>query len=175
MKQRDLPPRMHFKDGGYYYVRRNKWTHLGGGLIDAMERYRRIEHGLDISDSAAPSWCSMKSYLQELYRRSRKNAKLRDLPFELSRDEFYQIVTRAKGVCEVTGITFELSIKGGCERRPFAPSLDRIDSSKGYVFSNCRLVCGIVNTAMGAWGEGIFWRMVRAARKRRNLETVSPN
>lgn len=159
---------MYLKDGGYYYVRKNKWTHLGPErrLDDALERYRRIEHGLDISQSAAPSWCSMATYMPDLYRRSKKNAKLRSIPFQLSRLEFDSIVTRAGGVCEVTGITFELTIKGGCERRPFAPSLDRIDSSGGYVLPNCRLVCGIVNTAMGAWGEDIFWRMVNAAKRK---------
>jgi hypothetical protein len=165
-KANGLPPRMHPKDGGYYYVRKNKWTHLGGDRESALRLYRRIEHGLSISESAAPSWCSMDSYFGDVYRRSRKNAKLRGLTFDLPKDDFVKIVARANGACEVTGITFELSIKGNCEKRPFAPSLDRVDSSHGYSVGNCRLVCGIVNAAIGAWGDDIFWRMVTASRRK---------
>ncbi len=37
---------------------------------------------------------------------------------------------------------------------PFAPSLDRIDSSKGYEEGNVRIVCLMVNLAMNTWGHG---------------------
>lgn len=174
MKKRELPPRLHFKDGGYYYVRKGKWTHLGGCKVDALARYARIEHGLSISESATPSWLSMEKYVYETYWRAKKNAKLRGIDFNLTRDQFREIVSRANGACEVTRIRFEISPRAGCERRPFAPSLDRIDSSKSYDLGNCRLVCGMVNTAIGAWGDEVFWFMVsraRRAKKRIELET----
>jgi hypothetical protein len=167
---------MYFKDGGYYYVRKNKWTHLGNDLMSATARYRTVEHGLDLDIPVMPAWFSMEKYVQQVYWRAQKGAKKRSIPFELSKDEYRQIVARANGHCEVTGVVFELTISGSADRRPFAPSLDRIDSSGHYTAGNCRLVCGIVNAALGAWGEDIFWRMVRMAKRkhrdrRKNLET----
>lgn len=158
---------MHFKDGGYYHVANNKWTHLGSVKEEAMQRFASIEHGLSISPSAAPAWMSMSKYLHELFWRAQKNAKLRSLEFLLSRDDYDSIVTRASGSCEVTSIPFSLLTSAGCNRRPFAPSLDRIDSALGYTPANCRLVCGIVNAALGAWGEGVFWKMVKMSKKKR--------
>lgn len=52
----------------------------------------------------------------------------------------------AKGCCEVTGLKFELLFG---EKSPYLPSIDRIDSSKGYTQDNCQLVCWIYNRAKG--------------------------
>ena len=58
------------------------------------------------------------------------------------------------GHCAVSGLPFS---PGGCRRRqakrPFAPSLDRIDRHQPYQKSNVRLVVPIANFAMNAWGE----------------------
>lgn len=50
-------------------------------------------------------------------------------------------------------------------RHPFAPSLDRIDSSKGYTLSNTRLVCVASNFCMNQWGDGVIHELVQAAMK----------
>ena len=44
-------------------------------------------------------------------------------------------------------------------KTPFAPSLDRIDSSKGYVRGNVRLVCMAANFALNQWGDDILRRL----------------
>jgi hypothetical protein len=88
----------------------------------------------------------------EIYTQAKRNAPHRKIPFELTRSEFDQIVEKADGCCMVSGIPFNRRAYKGTNRRPFAPSLDRIDSRKGYSLENCRLVCQIVNIAMNAWG-----------------------
>ena len=62
-----------------------------------------------------------------------------------------------QGVCEVTGIAFEM--KG--DRRPFMPSIDRIDSGKGYTPDNCRVVLWIINAAKQALPEDDFQSALR--------------
>lgn len=54
-----------------------------------------------------------------------------------------------RGVCEVTGIPFEIEFNGGRVARPFTPSLDRIDPSKPYTEDNTQVVCWIYNRAKG--------------------------
>ena len=67
------------------------------------------------------------------------------------------------GRCALTGLPFDLRIIGtGKTRRPFAPSLDRIDSTGGYTRDNVRLVCQAVNFALNAYGEDTF-REIAAA------------
>lgn len=61
------------------------------------------------------------------------------------------------GVCEVTGIAFEFERNGN----PFFPSIDRIDSSKGYTPDNCRVVLWIINTAKHTLAEDDFLSALR--------------
>jgi hypothetical protein len=55
--------------------------------------------------------------------------------------------------CAVSGLPFNLTVVGtGQARRPFAPSLDRVDREQPYRRDNVRLVLAIANFAMNAWG-----------------------
>jgi hypothetical protein len=56
------------------------------------------------------------------------------------------------GRCALTGVEFQLErLPKGVHRN--CPSLDRIDSSKGYLKDNIRLVTYHVNTALSNFGE----------------------
>lgn len=57
-----------------------------------------------------------------------------------------------RGVCEATGIPFELDVVGQRNAHPFAPSIDRRDFSLGYTMDNCQVVVYIHNQAVGRWG-----------------------
>lgn len=62
-----------------------------------------------------------------------------------------------KGVCEVTGIPFDLSPSNFKRMNPFAPSLDRIDSrNRDYSETNTRVVLASVNVALGEWGLDVM-------------------
>jgi hypothetical protein len=87
-----------------------------------------------------------------VFTRSRKNATTRNIPFDITREEFNALVEESKGFCMVSGMPFNHLWQGRGTRRPFAPSLDRIDSKIGYTKENCRMVCIIVNLALNDWG-----------------------
>ena len=53
------------------------------------------------------------------------------------------------GVCELSGIAFDLTGK----RNYASPSFDRIVPSLGYAYSNVRVLCQAMNCALGNWGE----------------------
>lgn len=55
--------------------------------------------------------------------------------------------------CPISGSYFTHDAFDGDEVGPFQPSVDRIDTTRGYVRGNIRIVCLLVNVAMSHWGE----------------------
>lgn len=90
----------------------------------------------------------------------RRNAAKKGLELEIGVEDIAERI--ARGRCEVTGIPFELS-----RRSPWQPSVDRIDSSKGYVPSNIRVVVWIFNAACNSWGDEPVYRLAAAIARRR--------
>lgn len=94
-----------------------------------------------------------------MYHTAIKGAKERDIPFNLDKQWFVDKLYQGK--CEVTGIPFVLKAKEhsmtvvskGQHRNPFAPSIDRIDSSKDYSKENCQMTCVMYNFAKGSFTE----------------------
>lgn len=72
------------------------------------------------------------------------------------------------GCCAFSGMPFSFEVVGdGQAKRPFAPSLDRIDRHKSYQRDNVRLVAAVANFAMNAWGDEPVLRMANALRNSR--------
>lgn len=94
--------------------------------------------------------------LREIWLRHRKGAKQRGLDFSIEVQDIADIVTRQGNRCAVTLLPFRDDKPEGLRVRPWAPSLDRISSSKGYVPGNVRVVCGFVNVAMNGFGDDFF-------------------
>jgi hypothetical protein len=76
--------------------------------------------------------------------------------YSLTTEQLKQIIERANGRCEVTGIPFTYDKPMGALRAPYVPSLDRVDTYGPYSYSNCRLVCLAVNVALNQWGDTVF-------------------
>lgn len=71
------------------------------------------------------------------------------------------------GRCAFSGMPFSLQAYGdGQAKRPFAPSLDRIDRHKPYHRNNVRLVTCVANFAMNAWGDEPVLRMASALHRK---------
>ena len=68
----------------------------------------------------------------------------RVLDFDIDTDYACEVYTKQSGKCALSGIEMTWKVKDLC-----AISLDRIDSSHGYVKGNIQLVCGWVNLAKG--------------------------
>lgn len=127
----------------YYEKNREKWIAYGAAYrhedrIDPVRRARRIN-----------TW-------------TRTRAKKMGLDFDLTPDFIYKML--AAGKCPVTGIDFVLSEKedGKKGTDPFAPSLDRIDPTRGYTQDNVRLVSYIYNCAKSEHSDKDVERMARA-------------
>ncbi len=67
------------------------------------------------------------------------------------------------GCCALSGLAFHMTVVGdGQARRPFAPSLDRIDRHEAYRRDNVRLVVAVANFAMNAWGDNPVLQLASA-------------
>jgi hypothetical protein len=76
------------------------------------------------------------------------------------------------GCCAVSGMPFDFQVVGdGQARRPFAPSLDRIDRHKPYQRDNVRLVTSIANFAMNAWGDEPLHQLATALHQKYGNQT----
>jgi hypothetical protein len=117
------------------------------GIRDAVARAElrvAADRALRTSD---PVW----DYLVVLFATVSKNARRRDRECTLTRGQLQRLYRQSRRCCAVTGMPFSL-LRYGTSRSPFAPSIDRIDNSRGYEAGNVRLVCQMVNLAMNVWG-----------------------
>lgn len=59
--------------------------------------------------------------------------------------------------CSVTGLPL-LWKWDGTGKNPWAPSIDRIDNSRGYTPDNIRVVCWIFNLSKSTWDDAVVER-----------------
>lgn len=100
-----------------------------------------------------------------LIKRAERNAKKRGIKFDLTQADILPMLR--VGSCPLSGHKFRYTY-GGYD--PYAPSLDRIDSDKGYVPGNVRIVCFLLNVGMNQFGFDVaadLWDAVLARRARR--------
>jgi hypothetical protein len=74
---------------------------------------------------------------------ARRRAKEKGIEYDIDMPWFRAKLN--KGRCEVTGLIFNDTKDPYVN--PFYPSIDRIDSSKGYTKDNCQVVCMMFNNA----------------------------
>jgi hypothetical protein len=85
---------------------------------------------------------------ENLIRLSRQSSAKRGLPHAITSNFIIKLIESQNFRCAVSAIEFTPSrLPGAAKRQPFAPSIDRIDNSRGYESDNVRLVCLIVNLA----------------------------
>ena len=71
-----------------------------------------------------------------------------------------------KARCALSGVPFDLAIHGhGAAPRPYAPSIDRKDATRGYSADNIRLICWAANLLLGTWGDEPAMRIAKGMAK----------
>lgn len=132
--------------------------------IEDRQMWSRVERAETFEQ--LPAWATM------LYRKTMQSARTRKIGFALSQDEFLTMVKGSRGRCCLSGIKFNLAttaeVEGSFPRRPYAPSVDRINSKLNYTADNVRLVCVAVNYAMNFWGEDVLLRVATGVYRHHN-------
>lgn len=89
-----------------------------------------------------------------------RRAKDAGMEFSLEISDVAARIT--KGFCEATGLAFDMAPPNKHHANPWAPSLDRRDSSKGYTPDNVQVVVAAYNYAKSEWSETVLLRLARA-------------
>lgn len=123
------------------------------------ERYlRQRESALERRRQTRGS-VSGRSY--ELWDSAKRRSKSKGLEFSLSRKDIEDMFSRQGNKCSLTGIEFDFTMPDeSWKNNPYSPSIDRIDSSKGYSLENIRLVLTCVNLALNEWGKNVLDKWV---------------
>lgn len=103
-----------------------------------------------------------------LVRAARGSALRRGLEFNLSSDVVMLLIDAQHRKCAVTGIDFDWEFGGAYRANPFAPSIDRRNSQKGYTYDNIQIVCYAVNLAKNEYPIDVFDTICKARVQRLN-------
>jgi len=106
---------------------------------------------------------TVRGRLYNLLEAARGRAKNKGLIIDIDLEFLINMYEEQNGKCKLTNIDFTFEKKEKSRHfNPFNPSIDKIDSNKGYTKDNVRLVCTIVNLALNNFGEGDFKIMCEA-------------
>ena len=83
-----------------------------------------------------------------LRNRCKQRSKIYKMEYNLTKDYIYELLEPRK--CAKTGIDL---IIDDSKYNPYAPSIDRIDSNKGYTEDNIQMVCLIYNFCKNQFTE----------------------
>lgn len=86
-----------------------------------------------------------KGRVYAIFSSVKLGASRRNIPFEISKEAISEKLEQQDWKCCRTGIPFDLSAGEG--RKPYGPSIDRIDNNIGYTIDNIQIVCSIYNLA----------------------------
>ena len=107
----------------------------------------------EVKDHDHRQW--IKKSLYRSISDCKKRAKRKNIKCNIEHEDIDHLLFINSDRCSVSGIKFKRRDESHY-RNPYAPSIDRIDSSKGYIKGNIRLVAYCINNAMNEWGEDII-------------------
>lgn len=109
--------------------------------------------------------CYVTYQIHVMHTNARTRAIKKKIPFAITRSSILAALEKTNWRCAVTNTKFEFSNRAN---NPWQPSLDRINSSGGYVHSNIQLVCLAYNVAKNFWGHDTVIELAEALVEEQN-------
>lgn len=103
--------------------------------------------------------------IKQVVRTASVKARQKNLPFELTYEVISFMCELQNECCSLTGFRFDYK-STQYRNRPFAPSVDRVDNAKGYIYGNIQIVCTMVNKAKNEYSQEMFDQMCLARVER---------
>lgn len=126
------------------------------------------EHKAREANWRAISQATIAGRVSRMISRSRAYAKSAKIEFDITPEWLNQKLSA--GVCEATGLPFDLSPNSySCRSNPFQPSIDRIRPGGGYTMDNARVTIFIFNVARSDFGDEHLVTMAKALVEKQTL------
>lgn len=108
-----------------------------------------------------------QAQVNRVFKDYQHNARRRQLPFELSYTQWYELTQKP---CYYCGIVFSCSAKSdkakNYDSEPFLYNgIDRIDSKQGYTLGNCVPCCKMCNIAKKDFPQDVFLGWIKKVYK----------
>jgi len=117
--------------------------------VDDHKKNPKKRRDIDAKRLASP-----KGRAGNIYRAARRRALAKGIYFSLSVSRIERALVL--GVCERTGVEFDLSRPEGVSRNPYAASIDRIDPFLGYTDENVQIVVSMYNLGKSQFSDAEF-------------------
>jgi len=88
-----------------------------------------------------------KEPIKYIFKDAKQHAKAKNREFTITIDDLFEVLLNQNNKCALSGVLFSLETK---------PSLDRIDSSKGYTKENIQFVLKEINIMKSNFDEYKF-------------------
>lgn len=131
-------------------------------IVNAYNRARRASdpsrengYGKKYRKGAAFAAWYARNRPRELWKKAKQRASASGREFELTVDDVEKLLAASKR-CPYTLQPYSLERMAGLKRNPWAPSLDRRDSSKGYTLDNVEVTSLWWNLAKNQWPPDIM-------------------
>lgn len=134
--------------GEYFCYKCGSFKSLDSFYKDTTNKYRKGHSTICIECSQSMrknSYLnrSIEKYLFSTYYRCSRRERIRGGICDFDKTYLLELYNKQKGKCAITGI--DMTYEAGSGKKYNTISLDRIDSSKGYVKDNIQFVCYMVN------------------------------
>lgn len=143
---------------GKPYSRQALWARKNPEKRKAISERSYAKNG-EASKGANREW-RRRNVCRVLLAQCKRGAKLKGLECTITLALLEERLST--GACSVTGLPYDLSETGAGRRRPWAPSVDRLDNSLGYTPSNTRLVCCAFNLMRSDFPDDVLRTLVEA-------------
>lgn len=128
--------------------------------LNQQWRFSNKEH---YKESKYKYYSSLKGRLVEINRGAKRRSKNRSIDFDLDTQFLLELWNSQNGNCMITGLPLIIKEeRSNGKASPFSPSLDRICFNQGYVKTNVRLVCYVVNCGLHDYGIDVFDRIANS-------------
>ena len=162
VKDRKGAPRYYFQVKGRPLIR------LPNGPTDSAEFHAAWEAARvasNVNDEPTPE--QIRRAIARALRKATHRARSKGRDVSVTLDDLEAMYRRQRGKCALTGIPLSLDgKKPGRARNPWMLSIDRIESTGGYVAGNVHLVTTMANVAKAEFTMKDFRRMCQSAAER---------
>lgn len=128
---------------------------------EQKEKIRKNNYERRRSRKSDPSQFGITEYAALKYRAASKSRSGRTMEFDLTPDYIQDLFNKSNGKCALTGIAFDMQLGKHRKRNPYRPSVDRIDSTKGYIQGNIQIVLSIVNTMRLDYSDDVITNVIK--------------